>query len=89
VLPFTAGPSPAGNAGGFTILQFGQFPGLGLVHAAGPVGGTCIADPAPVAAHLSADTHLRLLSLTPQESARRLWQLANAYESSARPGPRH
>jgi transcriptional regulator with XRE-family HTH domain len=89
VLPFTAGLSPAGNAGGFTILQFGQFPDLGLVHAAGPAGGTCIADPDPVAAYLSAYTHLRLLALTPQESVRWLWQVANAYESSARPGPRH
>jgi transcriptional regulator with XRE-family HTH domain len=75
LLPFTAGPLAAGGAGGFTVLRFGEVPAIGLVHVAGPAGGICPDTPAAAAPYLRAFTRLEELSLSPDASARRIWQL--------------
>lgn len=76
LLPFTAGAPSAGGTGGFTVLQFGQVPVLGLVHVAGPSGGICPDSPAASAKYLRAFTHLESLSLSPEASARRIRQFS-------------
>jgi transcriptional regulator with XRE-family HTH domain len=75
LLPFTAGAPAAGGAGGFTVLQFGEVPAIGLVHVAGPSGGICPDTPDAAAPYLRAFTRLESLSLSPDASARRIWQL--------------
>jgi hypothetical protein len=70
LLPFTAGAPAAGGTGGFTVLQFGQVPAIGLVHVAGPSGGPVA--PAAAATYLRAFTLLESLSLSPADSARRI-----------------
>ena len=76
LLPFTAGAPSAGGTGGFTVLQFGQVPALGLVHVAGPSGGICPDNPAATATYLRAFNRLESLSLSPEASARRIWRLS-------------
>jgi transcriptional regulator with XRE-family HTH domain len=76
VLPFSAGAHAAGGGGEFSILQFSQVPAFGLVHVAGPSGGICLDDPAVVAAYVRTFTQLRLFSLGPDESARKLREMA-------------
>jgi hypothetical protein len=76
VLPFSAGAHAAGGGGEFSILQFSQAPAFGLVHVAGPSGGICLDDPAVVAAYVRTFTQLRLFSLGPDESARKLREVA-------------
>jgi hypothetical protein len=51
-------------------------PAFGLVHVAGPSGGICLDDPAIVAAYVRTFTQLRLSSLGPDESARKLREVA-------------
>jgi transcriptional regulator with XRE-family HTH domain len=77
VLPFGAGAQPTGCAGGFSVLEFGPVPALGLVHVAGPAGGICLDAPDTVAAYARAFDRLRLLSLSPQDSVRKLWKIAD------------
>jgi len=76
LLPFTAGAPAAGGTGGFSILQFGQVPAIGLVHVAGPSGGICPDASSATAAYLRAFTRLESLALGPEASARRIWQLS-------------
>jgi len=76
VLPFSAGAHAAGGGGEFSVLQFSQVPAFGLVHVAGPSGGICLDDPAGVAAYVRTFTQLRLFSLGPDESARKLREVA-------------
>jgi hypothetical protein len=76
VLPFSAGAHAAGGGGEFSVLQFSQVPAFGLVHVAGPSGGICLDAPAAVAAYVRTFTQLRLFSLGPDESARKLREVA-------------
>jgi hypothetical protein len=68
--------SRAGGTGGFTVLQFGQVPAIGLVHVAGPSGGICLDDPAASATYLRAFTRLESLALSPEASVRKIRQLS-------------
>ena len=76
ILPFTAGPPAVGAAGGFSVLQFGRLPVIGLLHLAGPGGGTCPDAPGAVDSYLRAFACLQDQSLDEASSARRLRQLA-------------
>jgi hypothetical protein len=78
LLPLAAGAPAAGGTGGFTVLQFGQVPAIGLVHVAGPSGGLCPDDPSATATYLRAFTRLESLSLSPEASARRIRRLARS-----------
>ena len=78
LLPLASGPTAAGGTGGFTILQFGPVPELGMVHVAGPAGGACPDDPDVAAAYLRVFTCVRAGALSIEESARRLRDLARA-----------
>ena len=77
ILPFAAGEH-AGSSAGFSILQFGQLPSLGLVHVDGPTGGICLDTPAAIAACTTTFTHLQLACLTRQESAARITEASRA-----------
>jgi hypothetical protein len=77
LLPLGAG-GHAGSSGAFSILQFSQMPDLGLVHVAGPSGGICLDSPSVVDPYVRAFTCLRLLALTPQDSACKLRQMSRA-----------
>jgi hypothetical protein len=78
LLPFTAGASPAGGGGGFTVLRFGPAPSLGLVHLAGPSGGLCPGDPQAADGYLRAFEHLQARALKPEHTVRRLWELTRS-----------
>jgi len=76
VMPFTAGAHGVG--GGFSVLQFGPALPPGLVVVDGPGdGGIYLDAPESAAAYDRAFTRLRKLALSPQDSARMLWQAAN------------
>jgi hypothetical protein len=83
VVPFTAGVQAAAGCGEFSVLQFGQVPAIGMVHLAGPAGGTCPQDPDAVGAYLRAFDCLRVLALDPARSARKIRQLAGSREPDA------
>ena len=76
VLPFTAGAHAAVGCGEFSVLQFGQVPASGMVHLAGPAGGTCPEDPDAAGAYLKAFGLLRVLALDPRQSASKITRLA-------------
>ena len=78
LLPFTAGPSAPGGAGGFTLLHFGPDPSIGLVHLAGPSGGLFPADPQAAMNYRNAFDHLKTHAFKPDQSARRLRELLRA-----------
>ena len=78
VLPFTASAHASAGCGEFSVLQFGQVPASGLVHLAGPAGGTCPEDPDAASAHLRAFGLLRVLALDPRQSASKITRLAGA-----------
>ena len=75
LLPFTVGPSAPGGAGGFTLLQFGPDPSIGLVHLAGPSGGLFPADAQAATSYRNAFDHLKAHALKPEQTARRLREL--------------
>jgi len=77
LLPFTTGPSALGGGGEFTVLRFGPAD-LGLVHLADPSGGLYPAGMQAVTGYLRAFEHLRAHALNPEQSARRLRDLAKA-----------
>jgi transcriptional regulator with XRE-family HTH domain len=76
VVPFTAGAQAAVGCGEFSVLQFGKVPAFGMVHLAGPAGGTCPQDLDAAGAYLKAFDCLRVLALDPAQSARTIRQLA-------------
>jgi transcriptional regulator with XRE-family HTH domain len=78
VLPFTAGAHATAGCGEFAVLQFGQVPASGMVHLAGPVGGTCPENPDAAGAYLKAFGRLRGFALDQRQSARKITQLAGA-----------
>jgi transcriptional regulator with XRE-family HTH domain len=78
VVPFTAGAQAAAGCGEFSVLQFGKVPAFGMVHLAGPAGGTCPQDLDAAGAYLKAFDCLRVLALDPAQSARTVRQLAGA-----------
>jgi transcriptional regulator with XRE-family HTH domain len=76
LLPFITGALPAGGAGGFTVLQFGAVAAFCLVHLDGPSGGLCPDSPEAADGYLRVYAHLQALALSPEHTARRLWELA-------------
>jgi transcriptional regulator with XRE-family HTH domain len=78
LLPFTAGSPAPGGGGGFTLLQFGPDPSIGMVHLAGPAGGLFPGDPQAASGYRAAFGHLRASALKPEPTARRLRELLRA-----------
>jgi transcriptional regulator with XRE-family HTH domain len=76
IVPFSAGTSAAGGSGAWSVLQFSETPDLGLVHVSGPGGGICLSEPSAATAYARAFAHTSGFSLGPEQSARRLRQLA-------------
>ncbi len=76
VLPFSAGAHATAGCGEFSVLQFGEAPAVGLVHLAGPAGGTCPEDPDAARAYLRAFGLLRVFTLDPRQSASKITRLA-------------
>jgi hypothetical protein len=72
LLPYDAEVHPAGESGGFSLIRFLERPPLGLVHVAGPQGGTCLADAEAVTAYGTVFDQLRTFALTPSQSHQRL-----------------
>jgi transcriptional regulator with XRE-family HTH domain len=77
ILPFNAGASAVGGAGGFSVLQFDEIPGLAVMHLSGPNGGQCLFDPSVTASYVKAFPSLNLHALKPSQSARKIIQMAN------------
>jgi hypothetical protein len=59
-----------------TILRLAQPPGLGVVHQAGPSGGTFLDGQAEVASYFQVLTPLQESALTSRASARLLREMA-------------
>jgi transcriptional regulator with XRE-family HTH domain len=78
LLPLGMSPTAAGSVGGFTVLQFGPVPNLAMVHVAGPRGGFCPVDLVTAAAYLRVFRCAEVEALSPEETARRLGDLARA-----------
>lgn len=78
VVPFAAGAQAAVGWGEFSVLQFGRVPAFGMVHLAGPAGGTYAEDPDAACAYLKAFDRLRIFALDPVRSAHKIRQLAVA-----------
>ena len=78
IVPFTAGAQAAAGCGEFSVLQFGRVPAFGMVHLAGPGGGTYPEDPDAAGAYLKAFDCLRVFALDPSRSASKIRQLAEA-----------
>lgn len=76
VLPFNAGAHPGLAAGGMTILNFGTATGIGVVHLPGIADGAWLDDRDDVARHLLAFTQLRYHALTPEDSLRKIREMA-------------
>jgi len=72
LLPYDAGGHPAGESGGFSLIRFLERPPLGLVHVAGPRGGTCLDDATAVAAYGTVFDQLQAFALSPSQSRQRL-----------------
>jgi transcriptional regulator with XRE-family HTH domain len=77
IVPFTAGAQAAAGCGEFSVLQFGRVPAFGMVHLAGPAGGTYPEDPDAARAYLEAFDGLRVFALDPSQSASKIRQLAD------------
>ena len=76
ILPFVLGAHPAASSGEFALLQFNETPALGLVHVAGPGGGSCLDDPTASSTYRTIFTQLSLFALDAGQSAEKLRQLA-------------
>jgi transcriptional regulator with XRE-family HTH domain len=76
ILPFALGAHAAASSGEFTLLQFNETPALGLVHVAGPGGGSCLDDPTASSTYRTIFTQLSLSALDAEQSAEKLRQLA-------------
>jgi transcriptional regulator with XRE-family HTH domain len=77
ILPFDADASAAGGAGGFSVLQFDEIPGMAIMHLSGPNGGQCLFEPSVTASYVNVFPSLNLHALTPSLSARKIIQMAN------------
>lgn len=75
LLPFVAGASPAGGAGGFTVLRFGALADIGLVHLDGPRGGACLSAPEAAGDYLRVLGRLQAVALNPERTIRRFQAL--------------
>jgi transcriptional regulator with XRE-family HTH domain len=69
VLPFEAGAYVAAAIGSLAILDYGEAPGLGVVHLGGPTGGVCLEGPADLAAHARVFERLRNFAYSPVQTA--------------------
>jgi transcriptional regulator with XRE-family HTH domain len=78
VVPFTAGAQAAVGWGEFSVLRFGRVPAFGMVHLAGPAGGTRPEEPDAAGAYIRAFDCLRIFALDPAQSAHKIRQLADA-----------
>jgi transcriptional regulator with XRE-family HTH domain len=76
ILPYAVGSHAAGDSGGFSLLHFTENPIVGLVHVTGPLGGICLENAEAVGAYAKVFGHLQWFALTPQDSIRKLVQLA-------------
>jgi hypothetical protein len=72
LLPYDAEVHPAGESGGFSLIRFLERPALGLVHVAGPQGGTCLDEATAITAYGTVFDQLRTFALTPSQSHQRL-----------------
>jgi hypothetical protein len=75
-VPFSAGTSAAGGSGAWSVLGFSETPDLGLVHVSGPGGGICLSEPSATTAYAEVFAHMSGFSLSTEQSALRLRQLA-------------
>jgi transcriptional regulator with XRE-family HTH domain len=75
ILPFACGAHAAGSSGEFSLLQFNKTPSPGLVHVAGPSGGSCLDDPMASSIYRTIFTQLSLSALDAGQSAEKLRQL--------------
>ncbi len=69
VIPRRTAAHPGINLGPTTLLRFPHAPGLGVVHLAGPGGGTLLYDPALVTAYDATLGRATVWALSPPESA--------------------
>jgi len=76
LLPYNSEAYPAGESGGFSLIRFLQRPALGLVHLAGPLGGTCLDDPGAIMAYGTIFGQLQIFALTPSQTQQRLASLS-------------
>jgi transcriptional regulator with XRE-family HTH domain len=76
ILPFTLGAHAASGSDGFSLLHFSKTPSLGLVHVAGPGGGSCLDDPTASSIYHTIFTQLSVSALDAGQSAQKLRQLA-------------
>jgi len=72
VLPYDGQAHPGGESGGFSLIRFLERPPLGLVHVAGPGGGSCLADAAATTVYGAVYDQLQTFALTPAQSWQRL-----------------
>lgn len=72
LLPYDGEVYPAGESGGFSLIRFLERPPLGLVHLAGPHGGTCLDAPTDLTAYATVFDQLQAFALTPSQSRQRL-----------------
>ena len=77
VLPFSAGAHAAGDGGAFSVLHFGETPGLALVHVSGASGGICLDDAAAIAAYAKTFSHLIWYTLTSEQSYVKFHEMAS------------
>jgi hypothetical protein len=77
MLPFASGATPGGDAGAFSLLQFSEMPGLGLIHVAGPTGGMCLDDAGAIAAYARTFNQLTWYTLTREQSQAKFFALAS------------
>jgi hypothetical protein len=78
ILPFSSGAHAAAGVGSLAMLQFAEAPGLGLVHVGDATGGVCLESQADLAVYARVFEQLRVMALSPAESALHLRGLARA-----------
>ena len=70
LLPLAAGPHASGGAGGFTLLEYGPIPDIGVVHVDTPAGGVTLVDSALIPAYRKVLADLQVEALDAQDTIR-------------------